>query len=768
MESLFIFKALILISHHNLMQLLILIQSLNPNKPIMKTTLLLFTLVLLNHLFGQTGNCGTDGMRDQLINRFPEYREKENQNNQLLYNFLSSDAVNQQEKTVHTIPVVFHIMHQNGPENISDATVIQAVDELNQRFQNSGQFYDATGHAIDIQFCLASIDPWGNPTTGITHDYSSILTLNYPDYVQDWTFKTQNRWNPLLYLNVWTVGHITSDPFQIPHGVGGYGTFPGGLVETDGIVGRYNLFISSLLAHEVGHYLNLWHTFTNGCINFNCMLNGDYVCDTPPDASDTPTLCQGNSCATETADTSGFNPFSSDVQDLPNYMDYTSCPLSFTQGQADRMGAALTLLRPTLLQSNGCGMHPGGAVPVASFTVDSSFCKGTGKYGFHSTGTDCLYAAWDFDNNGSIDTVGEQVVHRFTSSGYYNVKLYVSGYGGSDTLTQTIYVFVAPTSFYPISGSTGTTIDPIMHIPYACINASVTLSGVPGMSSYLWSNGATGSSTSFTIDSTSEISLTVTTPSGAVLTSCKVYKIGVNPRIHLDFQTGSDTVDCGELVVLRWYPIPYWFPATNTWYRNGNWFSANQTVLGNYGTPPGDQYVWVANNVDPIGCMTSSDTLHFFVRDMLPVTLSFDGTTLRTSYDCLLNTWYRDGTQITGSDSSLVVTQNGCYWSTCINCEYLNTDTICITNLSIGNFQNTNLLQLYPNPFSNSLTLLFSDVQQNTLMELLEPTGKVVRQEMIQGKEFLLQREGLAPGTYFIHVSNETNQLNEIRLVLIE
>jgi PKD repeat protein len=751
------------------MQLLILIWSLSRKKQIMKTTLLLFILILLNHSFGQTGNCGTDRMHEHLSNLFPEYLNKVNQNDERLYRFLTSDSANQHEKTTYTIPLVFHIMHQNGPENISDATVIQAVNELNQRYQNSGQFYDATGHPVDIQFCLASVDPWGNPTSGITHDYSSILTLNYYDYVQDWTFKTQNRWNPLLYLNVWTVGNIATDPFQNPLGVGGYGTFPGGLIETDGIVGRYSLFISSLLAHEVGHYLNLYHTFSSACTNFNCMLDGDKVCDTPPDVSNDNTLCQGNSCSTEMSDTSGFNPFSGDVPELPNYMDYTSCPLSFTSGQVNRMQAALTQLRPTLLLSNGCGAHPGNPVPVASFTVDSSsFCKGTGKYGFHSTSSNSLYAAWDFDGNGTIDTVGEQVVHRFSSSGYYSVKLYVSGYGGSDTLTQTIYVFVAPTPYYPISGSTGTTVDPIMHIPYACIGASVTLNGIPGMSSYLWSNGATTQNSSFTIDTTTEISLTVTTPSGDVLISCQNYKIGVNPRIHLAFQTGSDTVDCGELVVLRWYPIPYWFPATNTWYRNGQWFSANQTVLGNYGTPAGDQDVWVANNVDPIGCVTNSDTIHFFVRDALPISLSFDGTTLRTSYDCPTNLWFRDGVQMTvGNDSSLVVTQNGCYWGMCLNCAYLTTDTICITNLSLNELSKTDI-QVYPNPFSESMTIRFSEIQQDTRIELLESTGKLVKEGILNGTEFFLSRNELKAGAYLIRMSNDATHLNHVRFVVIE
>jgi PKD repeat protein len=733
----------------------------------MKTVLLLLALFAIQNSFTQTGNCGTDQIHDYLIQCFPQYLEKENQNNERLYHFLASDSANHYEKTVHIIPIVFHIMHQNGPENITDATVIQAIDELNQRFQNTGQFFDASGHPVDIQFCLASVDPWGNPTSGITHDYSSILTLNYYDYVQDWTFKTQNRWNPLLYLNVWTVGNIAVDPFQNPLGVGGYATFPGGPIEIDGIVGRYNLFLSSLLAHEVGHYLNLYHTF-HSCTNFNCLLDGDRVCDTPPDNSNDNSACQGNSCNTEMSDTSGFNPFSGDVADLPNYMDYTSCPLSFSQGQADRMLAALTQLRPTLLQSNGCGMNPGAAAPIAAFTVDSSFCKGTGKYGFESTGTNGLYAAWDFDGNGTIDTVGQQVVHRFSVSGTYPVKLYVSGYGGSDTLTQWVSVFVAPLH-YPVSEtSIGTTIDPILNVPYACIGAQITLMGAPGMSSYLWSTGSTTQNTTFTIDTTTEVSLTVSTPSGEMLTSCHNFRIGVNPPIHLEFEAGSDTVNCGDLVTLRWYPIPYWFPTTNTWYRNGNWYSENQAVLASYGTPPGDQAVWVENNVDPIGCQTDSDTIYYFVHDAEPINLLFDGTTLRSSYDCLSHLWYKDGVLLNNEqDSALVVLQNGCYWCGCITCEYIITDTICITNLGVNDFAEISI-EVFPNPFSETVTIQFSIPQQDTWIEILDPMGKLIRQIMINGSNFLFKREGLSAGAYLIHVRNDTSHLDQVRFVIIE
>lgn len=81
------------------------------------------------------------------------------------------------------------------------------------------------------------------------------------------------------------------------------------------------------LTHELGHFLNLNHTFQS-CDGANCATSGDRVCDTPSAntaAYGCPTLGTVSGCV--------------DTQLTMNYMDYTddACMYMFTAGQVTRM-----------------------------------------------------------------------------------------------------------------------------------------------------------------------------------------------------------------------------------------------------------------------------------------------------------------------------------------------------------------------------------------------------------------------------------------------
>jgi len=252
---------------------------------------------------------------------------------------------------LYTLPLVFHIVHQGGNENIPDDRVFDAVQFVNDAFSNVAYYDPTTGVDTEISFCLAMQDDEGNATNGITRTNSPLTSLD-PD-TDNLALKNLSRWDPESYINVWVVRTIDD-------GVGGYATLPtshGGL--SDGIVVRANYVDDresevSVIVHELGHYLGLYHTFQDGCRNDDCMMDGDRVCDTPPDDTTARIPCSSssNSCSTDT--NSGFT---SDQNDLfNNYMDYsrTECYNAFTQGQKDRMHYFISEVRFSLLDSKGC------------------------------------------------------------------------------------------------------------------------------------------------------------------------------------------------------------------------------------------------------------------------------------------------------------------------------------------------------------------------------------------------------------------------------
>lgn len=275
-----------------------------------------------------------------------------------------------------TIPVVVHVIHNNGPENISDAQVVAGIEDLNAAFANNGFYASADGVNTNIQFCLAIQDPNGNFTNGITRTVSTLTEMTAE--TQDLALKNLVRWDPTRYLNIWLVREINS--VYAGSGVAGYATLPFSHgYSDDGIVNEAGFFAGSqggndaehnskIHVHEAGHYLGLYHTFEGGCTNNNCLTDGDRVCDTPPDNSNAAYNCFGppppNTCNTDDADLSNNNPFRpvangglGDQSDMiANYLDYgfQTCQNMFTQGQSDRMNAALTSARASLLQSNGC------------------------------------------------------------------------------------------------------------------------------------------------------------------------------------------------------------------------------------------------------------------------------------------------------------------------------------------------------------------------------------------------------------------------------
>ncbi len=261
---------------------------------------------------------------------------------------------------IFEIPVVVHIIHSNGAENITDQQVQDAIDLANLQYAGGEGGYDT-----QIRFRLAKIDPYGGCSGGIIRKFKANPTVaNYPD--DDLAIRDLSRWPTDKYLNIWVIKDITA------FDASGYVRWPittndptifSIVSALDGIIIRHDFMgvtgtasghpEFNTLAHEMGHYLFLYHVWGPDYLaNTFCHPNsegttkGDLVADTPP-------LC----CTITGSNCSGSqNTCHLDSPDLPdpveNYMSYShECEYAFTEGQADRMRDMICNLRPNLIDS---------------------------------------------------------------------------------------------------------------------------------------------------------------------------------------------------------------------------------------------------------------------------------------------------------------------------------------------------------------------------------------------------------------------------------
>ncbi len=337
----------------------------------------------------------------------------------------------------YVLPLVVHIIHQNGAENISDDQVFAAVEHLNQAFAHEG-YYAQLGDGVNtqIQFCLAKRDPDGQFTNGITRTNSALTEMVIE--TDDQNIKDLSRWNTNDYVNVWIVKSITSQ--AVGSGVAGYANFASEHGQDfDGLVCEAQFFGASaatdaVFIHEIGHYLNLYHTFQGGCPNTDCQASGDRVCDTPPDQA-THTYCDYNSCHTDADDSSANNPFTSDVNDATeNFMDYSpfQCYRSFTHGQGERMRFAIENIRNSLLASTGC--LDACTIPItAAFSPSASDILTGETVVFSNQTIGATHFEWYL--NGNLETTATNFSYQFSDTGNFKVQL--KGFNSDPTCFST-------------------------------------------------------------------------------------------------------------------------------------------------------------------------------------------------------------------------------------------------------------------------------------------------------------------------------------------
>jgi len=252
------------------------------------------------------------------------------------------------------IPVVVHVIHNGGPENISDELIKSQIDVLNEDFGHYGTMTnDPRGADMLIRFCLAKKDPDGNPTTGIIRVKSEKTNLIASNEMET---KSLSYWDPTKYMNIWIVNSIDMD-----NTVQGYSYMPsnsgGPSFQGDGIVLNYRYFGRNggfvlqynhgrTCTHEVGHYFDLKHPW--GGDNFkkgegNCH-DDDGIYDTPNCSADyysAPPVCNHpQQCG--------------NIRMIENFMDYSldACMKIFTTGQKQKMLNAISKYRGVLVSYN--------------------------------------------------------------------------------------------------------------------------------------------------------------------------------------------------------------------------------------------------------------------------------------------------------------------------------------------------------------------------------------------------------------------------------
>ena len=353
------------------------------------------------------------------------------------------------ENEVYIIPVVFHVIHNGGPENISDEQIYSAIEGLNRDFRLLNEdvenapdvFYDIAAD-IEIEFRIAQRDPEGNCTKGINRIQSTLTYDGYNDGLKELIY-----WPRDMYLNIWVVSDMgnTAGYTFLPSTVDGpwMEDEDGIVIRSDytGTMGTSTNQRSRTLVHECGHWLNLLHTWGPG----NGVADPDN-CDWDDNVDDTP-----NTQGTQ----GGCNLLQENcgsLDNINNHMEYTSCRNMFTQGQKDRMRAAIesdvaernSLWQEENLIATGV-FEEEEIVCKAEFTVDrKEVCTGDTISFFDESYHGITNWSWDFGDGTIIEGTDEEIHknprHAFSMPGVYTVTL--SAGDGIDEVSEVKTEFI--------------------------------------------------------------------------------------------------------------------------------------------------------------------------------------------------------------------------------------------------------------------------------------------------------------------------------------
>jgi PKD repeat protein len=637
---------------------------------------------------------------------------------------------------IYKIPVVFHVLHINGVENISDEQIYDALTILNRDYRklnpdaaNVHAEFQGMPTDVEVEFVLATKAPNGACFKGITRTLNALSYDGADGDAQVTAIKNgndvfQGNWPGNKYLNIFICGEIG--------GAAGYTTLPGGwsanqmtngiwvLHDYVGSIGTSSVGTSRTLTHELGHWLNLSHTWggNNNPGNTASCSTDDGVSDTPNCIGVTACLLNSNTCNSDNAYWGGVDK----RDNVENYMDYSYCSKMFTAGQVVRIRTALLSTNTgranlwTTANLNATGATGVMTLCAADFTANqTTVCLGEQVQFADDSYNAVTGLSWSFPNGTpSTSTLANPIV-SYAQPGLYSVTLTATDGTTNDTELKTNFIRVLPTpsvlpywegfeSYTSLANLTNWEVTNINNNNAFTIESTTAHSGTK--CAKLVNFGQAPSNIDELISAPIDLSVI---PSTGIVTLSFRYAYRKKVATDYEYLKVFITADCGD-----------------------NWVQ-RKTLGGSQLSSTAVSTSWAPSSINDWVTVHMTNVTNAYFTSNFRMKFKFEGEGG--------NNFYLDDINLyAGAPSDVVVTASGSG----------------LEEVSNG----IDFIELFPNPADDEVNLKFTAAsQKDVVFEIVDLTGKSIQKHLIkaaQGNNLVMfDTKSMAAGSYFVKFKTE-------------